>query len=58
MLVLKTIHGAEKKLPHMKAFSHFIDKKQKQNFVESAIIKNNKIKQNVNFPVPPILNDF
>ena len=30
----ETIHSAEKKLPHMKAFSLFVDKKTKNKFFE------------------------
>ena len=43
----------------MKAFSLFIDKKQKQkNFFEKPNNQKLKTKQNVNFPAPPILNIF
>ena len=49
----ETVRSAEKKLPHMKAFSLCIDKKQnktKQNFFfEKSNNKKQKIKQNVIF---------
>ena len=45
----ETIHCAEKKLPHMKAFSLCIDKKQKQ--IEKPNNQKQKTKQNVIFQV-------
>jgi hypothetical protein len=48
----------KKELPHMKAFSLFIDKKTKTNFLEKPNNQKLKTKQNVNFPAPPILNIF
>ena len=44
----------------MKAFSLFIDKIQNKTKSKNPITKNKKTKtkQNVNFPAPPILNNF
>ena len=47
----KNIHSAEKKLPHMKAFSLCIDKKQQKFLFEKP--NNQKTKQNVIFKAPP-----
>jgi hypothetical protein len=42
----ETIHSAEKKLPHIKAFSLFIDKKKMKNEkLKNPITKNKKQKK-------------